>query len=56
MPPMAEHCIFADNRAIDPDYGMGGAIYCYDSDAVIENCTITQNTADDAGGGIVLCL
>ena len=36
------------------DCGVAGAIFCYDySDAAIENCTITQNTSDYVGGGIV---
>ena len=34
----------------------GGGIYIYDSDAVLEDLTITGNTADDFGGGLYVWL
>jgi len=52
--PTIKNCLFADNTARTADVGIAGAIFCYDySDAAIENCTITQNTANYFGGGIV---
>jgi len=32
--------------------GGGGAIYCFDANAVISDCSITSNDADTSGGGI----
>ena len=52
--PTIANCLFYDNETIDGSGGDGAAIYCYDqSDATIENCTISENLADRAGGGIV---
>ncbi|MBU1707624.1 right-handed parallel beta-helix repeat-containing protein, partial [bacterium] len=51
--PSFIHCHYSDNKA-----AAGGAVYCGTSSApVFENCTFTNNSADDWGGygGAVYC-
>ena len=36
----------------DTSCGLGGGLVCWSSDALIENCVISQNTADGSGGGV----
>ncbi|HUT31120.1 MAG TPA: right-handed parallel beta-helix repeat-containing protein [Sedimentisphaerales bacterium] len=35
-------------------YGGGGGIFCWGSEAVIEDCFVTDNTASGSGGGVYL--
>ena len=47
--PTITNCLFNDNSA-----KYGAAIYCFNySDAIIENCTISQNVSDALAGGIM---
>ena len=34
----------------------GGGIYCYDSNPIIINCTISENTSDQGSGGGIRCV
>lgn len=47
------YCVLQHGHAIGiwPEY-RGGAIICYNSNPVIENCTISDNTVEGYGGGI----
>jgi hypothetical protein len=45
--PTIRNCAFVNNAA-----GYGGGLYGLYSSAVIENCTVTQNTASTDGGGV----
>ena len=38
----------------DPACGNGGGLYCLDSDALIQNTYIMENTASGVGGGAYL--
>ncbi|RKY11333.1 MAG: hypothetical protein DRP65_04545 [Planctomycetota bacterium] len=52
--PTIINCLIYDNGTVSGSSGNGAAIYCFDySDALIENCTISQNTADYYAGGII---
>lgn len=51
--PILINCLFIDNRAGVGAGGSGGALYnAVASRAVLTNCTIINNIADDHGGGI----
>ncbi len=55
--PTIRNCIITDNRSGDSaNYsGKGGGIYCLDSNAFIEGCTITRNFVGSRfGGGVYL--
>lgn len=56
--PTIRNCIITDNRSGDSaNYsGKGGGIYCLDSNAFIEGCTITRNFVGSrfGGGGVHL--
>ena len=44
----------------DPDdngssYTYGGGIYCFDSEPIIKDCIIQNNTGDNGGGGGIFC-
>ena len=42
----------ADVTAYNDPNGKGGGIYCWGTSPTISNCIITENYADDAGGGM----
>ncbi|MBN2316998.1 MAG: fibro-slime domain-containing protein [Sedimentisphaerales bacterium] len=56
--PQISNCLIVGNRC--PDSGQvgansfGGAIYCEESDAIFENCTIVDNYGGEYGAGIYL--
>lgn len=55
--PTIRNCIITDNKSGDSaNYsGRGGGIYCFNSDAFIEGCTITRNFVGSRfGGGVYL--
>jgi hypothetical protein len=45
--PIITNCMIRDNFAWN-----GGGIYCDSSDATIQDCTISGNTAQSSGGGV----
>jgi hypothetical protein len=49
-----DHCIFAENVAVTPDNGMGGAIYGMNTTSAtqITNCSFVDNVAYAEGGAI----
>lgn len=49
--PLFANCIIAGN-SVTGESGDGAGIFCFFSDPVIINCTITLNTANQYGGGI----
>jgi parallel beta-helix repeat protein/predicted outer membrane repeat protein len=49
--PLISNCRIIGNRVLD-EMGVGGGLYITESAAIIENCTIAQDTAGLSGGGI----
>lgn len=49
--PLLKHLIIESNIA-DGSCGGGGGIYCFNSDVILENVLITDNTSENSGGGI----
>ncbi|MCP4454647.1 MAG: hypothetical protein GY809_24575 [Planctomycetes bacterium] len=49
--PNIENCLMVGNQSTWPE---GGAVYCTDSNAVFQNCTISDNLADEMGAGLYL--
>ena len=55
--PTIIRCDIASNVATGQDtddYGAGGGLVCWASDALIKDCSVTQNSASGSGGGIYL--
>ncbi len=48
-----EHCVFENNKAFGDDNGMGGAIYCLNTEnSRFSNCIFRNNSAYGEGGAI----
>ena len=45
-------CELTENRTNTVNEGIGGGIYCDESNLFVSNCIISSNTTDDRGGGI----
>ena len=50
--PMIRNCVITGNDAVGTDNDGGGICIDNGGDPIIEDCTITNNTAADKGGGI----
>ena len=54
--PHISHCVVVGNRCADPQSSdpSGGVVYCVNSNALLENCTIADNYGGVDGAGLYL--
>lgn len=54
--PHITHCVIVGNRCAEPEGSdpLGGVIYCRNSNALFENCTIVDNYGGAGGAGLYL--